>query len=445
MSLRWRLLVGLSVLVLAAVASSGWLVLQVARVRLAAAQLDEAQALGGQLATELSKSANDGPSLRAACRALIESGPLIDVAVVDDRGQIIVGDPQAASDGALVGVHGGALFVARHGPFVDVYAPLGSAGAARLRLRGDDHLGAALGGARALLLGVTLLDGGLVLLFGALFIRRVVDPLSALAQAARRVGEGHLDEPPVPVTTSGDEIALVTERFNQMTRSLREQRETLVQQEKLATVGRLAAGVAHEVGNPLAAILGYADLLIATARPDDKDMLQRIHKETERISAIIADLLDYSRPVTGAVEPVRLKDTVDAAVSLLRPQARFRDVTVDNRVDARLSASANDSRLLQLFINLFLNAADAMGEKGTITVDAAAVGERVEVTVRDQGPGVPAADHAKIFDPFFTTKDPGQGTGLGLAVSRAIAEAYGGELKLVESASGAAFRLSLKK
>jgi signal transduction histidine kinase len=449
-SLRWRLLVGLAVLVLVAVASSGWLVLQVARARLAAAQLDGAQALGAQLAALLQKSAEKPETLAAACRALVESGAVVDVAVVDDRGQVTVGDPRASGDGALVGARSGAPFVVEHAPFLDVYAPLGAAGAARLRLRGDDQLASALAGARALLLAVTLIDVGLVLLFGALFIRRVVGPLEALAQAARRVGEGQLDGPPLPVTTRGDEMARLTDGFNQMTRSLREQRETLreqretlVQQEKLATVGRLAAGVAHEVGNPLAAVLGYAELLIPTARAEDKEMLERIRKETERIRGIVAGLLDYSRPVTGAVEPVRLRGTVEAAATLLKPQARFRDVVVQNCVDETLTASANDSRLLQVLINLFLNAADAMGARGTITVEGRLDGERVELSVSDEGPGIAPENRGKIFDPFFTTKDPGQGTGLGLAVSRSIVEAYGGELRLAESERGARFVLTL--
>ena len=108
-----------------------------------------------------------------------------------------------------------------------------------------------------------------------------------------------------------------------------------------------------------------------------------------------------------------LRSTVEAAVSLLKPQARFREVTVDNRLPEALTAQANDSKLLQVFINLFLNAADAMGGKGVITVDGEEGDGRVEVRVRDQGPGVPREDRLRIFDPFFSTKDPGQGTGLG--------------------------------
>jgi signal transduction histidine kinase len=104
---------------------------------------------------------------------------------------------------------------------------------------------------------------------------------------------------------------------------------------------------------------------------------------------------------------------------------------------------ANDSKLLQILINLFLNAADAMGARGQITVEAEDLVGRVEIRVRDQGPGVPREDRLRIFDPFFTTKDPGQGTGLGLAVSRSIAQAWGGDLRLAESEAGALFVISL--
>jgi signal transduction histidine kinase len=444
-SLRTRLLVGLAVLVLVAVASSGWLVLQVARARLEATQLDRAQILGRQLAAVLEERLDERGAFAEAARRLEVDGA-IEVVALDGSGVPLYGD--ASNDGALRGAIAGAPFVIRRAQTILVYAPLrapsGTTGAVRLSL--SDRLPRALGDASLLLVGVTLVDGGLVLLFGLLFIRRVVGPLEALAQAARRVADGALDAPAVAVTTRGDEIARLTENFNRMTASLRAQRDTLVAQEKLATVGRLAAGVAHEVGNPLAAVLGYADLLLADAPADSpsRDMLERIRKETERIRAIIADLLDYARPPSGELAPVAMRDAVDAAVSLLRPQARFREVTVDNRVDAALVARANESRVLQILINLFLNAADAMGTKGAVTVDGRSDGDAVELTVSDEGPGVPVADRAKIFDPFFTTKDPGQGTGLGLAISRAIAQGYGGDLKLVESESGASFVLTLR-
>jgi signal transduction histidine kinase len=220
----------------------------------------------------------------------------------------------------------------------------------------------------------------------------------------------------------------------------------MVAQEKLVTVGRLAAGVAHEVGNPLAAVIGYAELLLADEPPDGarRDALERIRKETERIRSIIADLLDYARPVTGTVEPVHLAESVAAAVSLLKPQARFRDVEVALELpDALPPVSASASRLLQVLLNLLLNAGDAMDGRGRVTLSGRVDGAQVELRVVDSGPGVPADARHRIFDPFFTTKEPGRGTGLGLSISRTLVEAYGGTLTLAPSDTGAAFALRL--
>jgi signal transduction histidine kinase len=237
-----------------------------------------------------------------------------------------------------------------------------------------------------------------------------------------------------------------------MTSSLRAQRDHLVAQEKLATVGRLAAGVAHEVGNPLAAILGYVELLLAAERPpgaaedqDRREALERIRKETVRISGIVSDLLDYSRPQAGRVEPVDIGGAIDAALSLLAPQARFRGVEVARLLPAGLPrVAASSSRVVQVLVNLLLNAADAMGGTGSVTITAAANGASVAIRVSDVGPGVPAADCARLFDPFFTTKAPGEGTGLGLAISRSIAQAYGGDLSFnAAAAPGATFMLTL--
>jgi two-component system, NtrC family, sensor kinase len=462
-SLRAQLLAGLAVLVLAAVSSTGWLVLRVARGRLDAAEDERARVTVDQIA-RLLRLSYDGArpqgddaaraALAARAHALVERGDARDLVVVDMHGAPLVGDPR--SDGAIAAAAGGAPIVRHDGAELVVYASLGAGPAAALRARlgGDAALGAALASARRLLVGITLFDGGLVLLFGALFLRRVIGPLEALAGAARRVAAGEVDVPPVP-SSGPDEVGRLTSDFNRMTASLRAQRDHLVAQEKLATVGRLAAGVAHEIGNPLAAILGYVEMLLAdesAASPERRDMLARIRRETERIRAIVADLLEYSRPPSGAPEPVALAEVADAALSLLRPQARFRDVTVDARVPRDLPLAAGSSaRLVQVLVNLLLNAADAMNGAGTITLTARpgadADAATVELRVTDTGPGVPAADRARIFDPFFTTKEPGRGTGLGLAISRSIVEVYGGSLTLAPSPSddqpGATFVLKL--
>jgi signal transduction histidine kinase len=458
MSLRTRLLAGLAVLVLAAVASSGWVILAVARTRLEAAQETQARLVGEQAlrllrasfdpTQPLSSPANRS-RLAGTAQALVDRGDAREVTVIDEAGQTVLGDDV---DDTLKLARTGTLFVARRGPALHVYAPLltldGAGGAVRFRLGGDDVLQSALVSARYLLVSVALVDGVLVLLFGALFIRRVVGPLEALAGGAHRVAAGELHLPPLPVPEGADELARLTEAFNRMTTSLRAQRDHLVAQEKLATVGRLAAGVAHEVGNPLAAVLGYVDLLLHDEKDAERrDMLQRIHKETDRIRDIISDLLDYSRPVAAEREPVSLQEAVETSVSLLKPQARFRGVTVEDRVPVELPpASASASRLVQVLINLLLNAADAMHGEGTIEVAARQDGDRLELTVRDSGPGVAEADRGRIFDPFFTTKEPGQGTGLGLAVSRSIVQAFGGELVLVDGPTpGAVFAVRLPR
>jgi signal transduction histidine kinase len=234
-----------------------------------------------------------------------------------------------------------------------------------------------------------------------------------------------------------------------MTESLRAGRESLIRSEKLASVGRRAAGGAHEVGNPLAAILGYVEMLLRETpdRPIDpslqKDILGRVRTETERIHRIIQELLEYARPTVEDRVPVDVRRIVDAAHSLALASGRAK--TVELRVDVAegTTVSASAGRLTQVLLNLFLNAADAMGGNGVVTVDARRDGSRVVIGVTDDGPGVPADLRGKIFDPFFTTKDPGRGTGLGLSVSSAIVEGYGGTLRLVDAPRGARFELSL--
>ncbi len=301
-----------------------------------------------------------------------------------------------------------------------------------------------------LLLGVL---NGLVLVAAAAWLLRsvVVAPVLALERAAARVADGDLD---ARVATRGTgELGRLADAFDRMTSSLREGRESLIRTEKLAGVGRLAAGVAHEVGNPLAAILGYAEILLSDSadRPlapaVRRESLERVRTETERIQRIISELLEYARPPAETPEPVDLRATLVAALALVRVQARF------HGVEARLEFApelppvrATTGRLTQLLLNLLLNAADAMEGTGAIVVDGRRDGGRVILGVTDDGPGVPVEHRARIFDPFFTTKEPGRGTGLGLAVCAAIAESYGGTVRLVAREAGlrgARFELTL--
>jgi signal transduction histidine kinase len=214
--------------------------------------------------------------------------------------------------------------------------------------------------------------------------------------------------------------------------------------------------VAHEIGNPLAAILGYVDILRSDLAgkgdlpvADRKDALDRVKAETQRIHRIIRELLEFSRPSREdpvATDPLRV---VQSAQALLAPQSRFREIcVVTEPAKAEWpNVLVAPSRLVQVFVNLLLNAADAMAGKGTIRVACYEDGGKVLLSVTDHGPGVAKENRRKIFDPFFTTKPVGQGTGLGLPVCRAIVESFGGTLELAAGAEsdGAKFVMALPK
>jgi signal transduction histidine kinase len=294
----------------------------------------------------------------------------------------------------------------------------------------------------------------LVLVAAAAWVLRasVVQPVRELERAAGKVAAGDLTAR-IEVRGPG-ELGRLADAFDGMTRSLREGRESLIRSEKLASVGRLAAGVAHEVGNPLAAILGYTETMLtdSAARPIApelrRDMLERVRAETERIHRIIRELLDYSRPPSEALEAVELGRVVDVTLSLVKAQARARGVEAEVALPADLpKVSAAPGRLSQVLLNLLLNAVDAMAGSGAVHVSASVVGDAVVLAIEDDGPGVPPELRTRIFDPFFTTKEPGAGTGLGLSVSQSIVESMGGTLGIVEPRRerGARFEVRLRR
>ncbi len=304
-----------------------------------------------------------------------------------------------------------------------------------------------------LLVLLAIADALLVLGLGLFVLTQlVVRPLGQLRRATALMTAGDW-EPRIP-EEGPKEFAALASAFNQMTASLSVQREQIIRSEKLASVGQLAAGVAHEIGNPLAAILGYVDILRSDLagrgdlpQADRLDALDRVKAETQRIHRIIRELLEFSRPSREDPEPTDPLRTLQSAQALLAPQSRFREVRV-------VTLPANDtwplvmvapSRLVQVLVNLMLNAADAMEGKGTIVVTCQQEARRVILTVADEGPGVPKENRRKVFDPFFTTKPVGQGTGLGLPVCRSIVESFGGTLELAGgiAGEGAKFAIAL--
>jgi signal transduction histidine kinase len=274
-------------------------------------------------------------------------------------------------------------------------------------------------------------------------------------------------------------------------RELSATRGSLVRADKMASIGRLAAGVAHEIGNPLGAIMGYVEL---GRRSDEggSEWLAGISHESHRIDAIVRGLLDFARPKAAAPRRMEVNGAIERAVGLMQVQGRLK--TVDTRLDLAddlPSVRADSFQLEQVLVNLLLNAADALAETESDrwirlvskTADVTArdswgaarrrrddpegtdyshlgrlaqardpgptrqlrEGEMaVEISVSDSGHGIPVADLQRVFDPFFTTKAPGRGTGLGLAVSSRLVEGMGGTMEVLpRDGVGATFRILL--
>ena len=326
--------------------------------------------------------------------------------------------------------------------------------------------------------------------FGAYVLRgRLVLPLERLAGAARAIGAGDLAAR-APILGSR-EIAELAQVFNGMTEALarrsealekavadlresnqrlREARAGLDRAERLAAVGRLAAGVAHEVGNPMGALLAFLDL--ASRDPGlaagGREHLSRAQREGERVRRILRQLLDFSSPPRGARVPIDLARLCEETAALVRAQQRYARIRIEVAAEKNPPpALADPSGVAQIVLNLLLNAADALGQGGSepwirVTVRPAPVRVRaddpdreaaaarrsrdaVECVVEDNGPGIAEEDHERVFDPFFTTKPPGEGTGLGLSNALRFAEEFGGTLDLLPArpAGGAVFVLRL--
>ena len=294
--------------------------------------------------------------------------------------------------------------------------------------------------------------------------RSVAGPVERLRSAAERLAAAGPGELPLLGEPGGPPLVRAALAFERLTaaleaererlaakvaeltaanRALAEARESLVRSEKLATVGRLAAGVAHEVGNPLGAVAGYLDLArtrLAAGRPGEaEELLARAAAEAQRIDAIVRELLDFARPSRLALAAVDLGAALQGSLRLARMQTRFRDVAVTVDLPAGLPPVVADERTLaQVVLNLLLNAGDAMGGRGDLSIAARGEGGRVLLRFADAGPGIAPADLPRIFDPFFTTKEPGQGVGLGLAICHRLMESYGGEISAESRPGGGA-------
>ncbi|MHB8420096.1 MAG: sensor histidine kinase [Myxococcales bacterium] len=237
------------------------------------------------------------------------------------------------------------------------------------------------------------------------------------------------------------------ERLERLNRELQVAREELLRAERLATIGRLAAGVGHEIGNPLGALLGYVE--IARTDPGQaSEAIGAIGVQAERIHRTLQELMDFARPGKMELAAVPLGQALDGAVRLVAAHPRWRSMAIELHLETGLPAvRASEHHLVQVLVNLFLNAADSCNGRGRVQVIASrgpGAAGAVEVAIADDGPGFPAGLEAQIFEPFFTTKEREQGTGLGLAICRRLMESFGGAIRAERGDPGAVFRLSFQ-
>ena len=295
-------------------------------------------------------------------------------------------------------------------------------------------------------LSIALIGVLVSMVLSYLLSRSISGPIKKLVLASKEVASGNLDTK-VEITTT-DELGKLAYTFNKMALALRERddklkeftRSKIMESERLALIGQLAANVAHELNNPLQGIVTYSHLLLEELPHDDqaRDSLEKIVIQADRSRDIIRGLLDFSRQRKPDKTLCDVNNVLKGCVSLLEKQALFQNVQITSSLDEKLPLTIIDpSQIERVFINIIVNAADAMDGKGKLNLATGydPVSHCIEVEFTDTGHGIAKENLEKIFDPFFTTKDTGHGVGLGLAISFGIIKEHNGTL-LVESEVG---------
>jgi C4-dicarboxylate-specific signal transduction histidine kinase len=305
-------------------------------------------------------------------------------------------------------------------------------------------------------------------LFGSVYLYRTLNvPLKALMEATHALAQGDLGRRVQLPGRGAPELQQLAESFNRMVDALAKAEAQLIQSSKLASLGTLASGVAHELNQPLAIIRGIAQQtiqMLSEPQPSSGESageeanryralledMRLIERQTQRMSQIIMHLRTFARKPKAELELVNLNEVAQNALILLREQLKARGIELVEEYAPDLPPVKGEPNALeQVVINLLTNARDALEGQpdGQVVLRTYRVQEGgrewVALSVQDNGLGVPTELRTQIFDPFFTTKDPGKGTGLGLAISLEIAQKHGGLLQLEEAATGAHFILRL--
>jgi len=305
--------------------------------------------------------------------------------------------------------------------------------------------------ASSILLVITM---GLIVVLGSVInsklARSIVTPISNLERITKKITRGDFSES--IVVKGHDEISSLAESFNQMEdkldhamnsleaiiKQLQEKQSQLVEAEKLAGIGKLAAGIAHEINNPLTSVLTFSNLMLEQCPPDDPryDKLKLMVRETDRARTIVRQLLNFGRE--SVIKPVKINinQPVTEITESLVAQEAFKGIELSlNLADNLPEVYADPAQVGQVVLNILLNAIHAITPPGSIDVSTRLANKSVEVIFTDSGRGIPDEHLHKIFDPFFSTKAATKGTGLGLAVSYGIIKKHGGEIS-VESTVG---------
>jgi len=499
--IRGQLIAGLTLVTVAAIALLGFLSIKMLEWSALFRKAKEAEVIAAVVQTfvqDRQGAETKTKGLRDFVKSIMEKGIIRDMSITDEKERVFFvtseglltdkdeGRPLFSIKGLAVKTTGGGWFegVGKE-LFISTSVKQGP-GAGRLVFSMPlSDIKEEIANFKRFIFFYALFDSLIIIMLGVyLFSKGIIRPMALLKETAENIAGGRLEQR-VKINTT-NEIGSFAISFNIMADKLEEKvkilerlnqelttvQGELIRSEKLATVGRLAAGVAHEIGNPLGAILGYVDILKKGAVPphtaaigfnlhneEELEILTRLEREILRIDTIVKGLLNFSRTSKAATDEVDINRTVKDSVAMLLQQFSTSGISFDLKIGKDVpKVFVDDDSLKQVLINIFINARDAMPEGGKITVntgvayrgsaarrrkndmsDAADITgirardsgpSHVIISITDTGRGIREEDIGKIFDPFFSTKEQGKGTGLGLSVSLGIIETYGGNINV---------------
>ena len=302
-------------------------------------------------------------------------------------------------------------------------------------------------------LGITTLGMIIAFIISLRLGNTIITRIRMLKEATEAIASGNLDYKLSPDKISG--FDMLDEAFNYMSRSLKDHddqlqkmHQQLAKTEKLTALGEMAAGVAHEINNPLGGILLYSNLVLEDIPEDSpaRENMQKIVYQTNRCKEIVQSLLDFARTPTGDMLHLQINQAINTALKLVRDQSMFHGIEIETHLAEDLPEVIGDrSRLEEVFLNLFINAADAMKGSGKLSiVTGLGTNNLIRIFISDTGKGIDEEHISHIFEPFFTTKEPGKGTGLGLSIVYGIIRKHNGSIDAEsEPGSGTTFIISL--